>query len=167
MKRVTPQDGFAAFKPESCIFVLSVDGKGAPSGMIAGWHMKCSFEPPLYAVALSKEGFTHKLIQQSKEFVVAVANKKLERAVRLFGSIHGNEVDKFRKSKLKTIPARFTRTPLLADATINLECSLAREVDAGDHYIFIGRVEAAHRSRNKKVLFNTGQKCGVIKFREL
>ena len=46
MKEVDFRVAVEKFKPESCVFVLSVDKKGKPSGMIAAWNMKCSFDPP-------------------------------------------------------------------------------------------------------------------------
>ena len=45
--------------------------------MIAGWCMKCSLEPPMYAVSLSKKGNTRRLISKSEEFIIAVPNKTL------------------------------------------------------------------------------------------
>ena len=46
----------------------------------------------MFAVSLQKEGNTHKLIRESKEFVVAVPNNYMKEVVQLFGSNHGNEV---------------------------------------------------------------------------
>ena len=66
MGKVSVKEAFDKFKPESCVFVISVDENSKPSGMIAGWNMKCSANPPLFAVSLSKKGYTHKLIRQSK-----------------------------------------------------------------------------------------------------
>ena len=98
MKKVTVKESFRKFMPESCVFVISINSQGGASGMIAGWTMKCSVEPPLFAVALSKNGCTHKLIQESKEFVIAVPNKTLEKELLLFGENHGDKFDKFLES---------------------------------------------------------------------
>ena len=122
MIQISASEAFNMFKPESCVFVLSIDENNKPSGMIAGWNMKCSSNPPLFAVALSKKGNTQKLIKQSKEFVVAVPNKSLEQPLLFFGSHHGNEVDKFKETNIETMKASKTKTPLLKDATINMEC---------------------------------------------
>jgi len=149
MKEISPKK---VFRPYSCVFVISVEKTGKPSGMVAGWNMKCAWNPDLFAVALSKRGYTHKLIHQSKEFVIAVPNKKLEKAVELFGITHGNKVDKFRRTGIKTLKAKYLKSPLLKDATINLECKLYKEVDAGDHIIFIGKILVAHINPNKKIL---------------
>lgn len=166
MELVSPDEAFQKFKPESCVFVISVDENGKPSGMIAGWNMRCSFDPPLFAVALQKRGHTHKLIQECKEFVIAVSNKQLEKEVKFFGSTHGNEVDKFKETGIKTEPAKFVRPPLLRDATINFECKLEKEVEAGDHIIFIGKVLTSYINKEKKVLLNMGRKNGERVFEE-
>ena len=156
MEEVSIKDSFEKFKPESCVFVISIDkeGKGKPSGMIAGWNMKCSFDPPLFAVSLQKEGHTHKLIRESKEFVIAIPNKELLKELEFFGSTHGNEVDKFKETKIETEKAKFVKSPLIKRATINFECTLEKEVDSGDHIIFIGKILASYINRDKKVLFN-------------
>ena len=154
MEKVSIKKSFDKFKPESCVFVISVNNKGKPNGMIAGWQMKCSMEPPLFAVALSKKGYTHKLIQESKEFVIAVPNKELEEALLFFGSAHGNEIDKFAESKIETAKAEFVKSPLIAKATINFECELYKEIDSGDHIIFIGKILACYINEDKKILLN-------------
>jgi len=154
MKRVSVEEAFDKLKPENCVFVISVDKKGRPSGMIAGWNMKCSTKPSLFAVALWKGGYTHKLIQQSKEFVIAVPNKKLQKAVEFFGSKHGNKVDKFKETKIETLKARYLKSPLIKNATVNFECKLVKKVNAGDHIIFIGKILASYINKSKKVLLN-------------
>lgn len=166
MIKVTPKQAFSAFKPESCVFVISVESDGRPSGMIAGWNMKCSIEPPLFAVSLAKKGYTHKLIQESKEFVIAVPNKSLAKELEYFGSTHGNVIDKFKATKIKTVKACLIKPPLIRDATINLECKLFKEVDSGDHIIFIGQVVASYLNKDKKVLLNMKAVDGQRVFKE-
>ncbi len=166
MEGVSVKEAFGRFKPESCVFVISVDENSNPSGMIAGWNMKCSANPPLFAVALSKKGHTHKLIRQSREFVVAVPNKELEKDVIRFGETHGNDVDKFAETGIETEKAKFLKSPLIKNATVNFECKLEKEVDSGDHIIFIGEIVAAYTNKDKKVLFNVKKVDGKRIFEE-
>ena len=154
MEKVSVKESFDKFKPESVVFVISVDENNKPSGMIAGWNMKCSVEPPLFAVVISKKRNTYHLIHQSKEFVIAIPNKELENALLLFGSTHGNEIDKFAESKIETMKAEFVKSPLIKNATINFECELFKEVESGDHVIFIGKIVASYINKDKKVLLN-------------
>jgi len=154
MKKVSPKIAFSAFKPEQIVFVISVNKDKKPSGMIAGWSMKCSFKPPLYAVALWEKGYTHKLIDQSKEFVIAVPNKGLEKAVRVFGTRHGDKIDKFKVTKLKIKKAKFVSAPLISEATVNMECKVIDRFITGDHIVYIGEVLAAYLDKHKKILVN-------------
>jgi len=158
MEEVNVKDCFSKFRPEGCVFVISIDSDDKPSGMIAGWKMKCSEDPPLFAVSLSKEGYTHKLIRESREFVIAVPNNELEGDVRFFGENHGDEVDKFKETGIEIEKAKFVRSPLIKNASINIECKLIKEVDSGDHIIFIGEILACYINDGKKILFNLGKK---------
>ena len=157
MQEIPSQNAFDYYKPESCVFVISIDENEKPAGMVAGWNMKCSNNPHMFAVSLSKKGQTHKLIQQSKEFVIAVPNKELEEALLLFGSKHSNEINKFEEVKLETEQSKFIKSPLIKNATINFECELFNEVDSGDHIIFIGIVLTSYINKDKKVLLNMGK----------
>ncbi|GAF98298.1 unnamed protein product, partial [marine sediment metagenome] len=101
-----------------------------------------------------------------KEFVIAIPNKGLEKEVEFFGSKHGDEIDKFKETKIKTEKAKFVKSPLIKQATINLECKLEKEVDSGDHIIFIGEILTAYLNKDKKVLLNMGEAEGKRIFQE-
>ncbi|MEA3379074.1 MAG: flavin reductase [Nanoarchaeota archaeon] len=117
MKKVTPRKAFSKFRPNIVSFILSYDLKNKrPSGMIASWCMKCSFEPPLLVVSLKKVGYTHRLINESKEFVVVVANKSLEKEVNFFGTTHGDKTDKFNETQIKITKSKHLNVPLLKNA---------------------------------------------------
>jgi flavin reductase (DIM6/NTAB) family NADH-FMN oxidoreductase RutF len=152
MKEVDIYEAYDALKPESLNFIISIDENGKPFGMANAWSMKCSREPALYAICLSKKGYTHKLIQQSKEFVVAVANKDLEEALVYFGSNHGDEVDKFAETGLETMPAKSIKSPLIKKASFNFECVVEKEVEAGSHILFIGKILHSYVDLDKGVL---------------
>lgn len=167
MKPVSVSNAFDIFKPENVVFVISYDRKNnRPSGMVAGWSMKCSSKPKLFSVALWEKGYTHKLIRDTKEFVIAVPNKSLEKALNLFGTRHGNKIDKFKVTKIATQKAKFINVPLLSEATINMECRLEKELITGDHVIFVGKVLAAYRNEGKKVLLNMGRRDKKRVFQE-
>jgi flavin reductase (DIM6/NTAB) family NADH-FMN oxidoreductase RutF len=157
MKSVDPSDAFAMFKPESVVFVISSGKDGRPSGMAAAWVTRCSMQPPMLAVSVGKSRYTHKLIRESKEFVIAVPNKELEKELLYFGSASGSKVDKFKATGIETEAAKVVKPPLIKRATINFECVLEKEVEAGDHTLFIGRVVAAHVNKGKKIMMSMGR----------
>lgn len=167
MREIAVSKALQNLKPERVVFVLSYDKRNKrPSGMVCGWSTICSSDPKMMAICLWKEGYTHKLIQDTREFVVAIPNKGLEEVVRVFGENHGDKVDKFKLSKVRTSEAKFVKVPLLSDATMNFECKLEKEVDSGDHILFIGKVVTSWVNDDKKVLINMGKKEGKRVFEE-
>jgi len=167
MKLVATSKALEKYKPENVVFVLSFDRENnRPSGMVAGWNTICSFDPYMIAVAIWKGGYTHKLIRDTKEFVVAIPNKSLEKAIEVFGEQHGDKIDKFKISKVACTKAKFVKVPLLSEATINFECKLEKEVDCADHILFIGKIIASHINENKKVLLYMGERRGKRVFQE-
>lgn len=167
MRKTTVSKAYEKFKPESCVMVLSVDKKEVANGMTCSWHMKCSEDPPLFAVALWKQGNTQKLIRESKEFVIAVGNKNIEKELAFFGATSGKEINKFSKTKIKTTKSKHIKTPLLTDATINFECRLYKIVDTGECYLFIGKILESYVNEKEKILFDFKNNNGKRYFKEL
>jgi flavin reductase (DIM6/NTAB) family NADH-FMN oxidoreductase RutF len=168
MNQVNPKEAFNRFKPESVVFVISYDNlNNRPSGMVAGWSMKCSSDPFMMAVAIWKENYTYRLISDVKEFVVAVPNKGMEKYIGIFGTKHGNEFNKFAESKILTEKAKcLDKVPLLSEATINFECKLVSTTIAGDHAIYVGEILTAHVNEDKGILLNMGKDVGKRVFQE-
>ncbi len=142
---------------EPTVFVVSKGKDGRVNVMAAGWNVKCSYDPPMMAVAITKKGYTHKLIQETGQFVLAVPSPELHEQLEYVGSVSGADVDKLEKIDLRTQPADEIVVPLLADARLNLECELVSTVPAGDHYLFLGRIVAAHYNVDKDQLYFAGR----------
>jgi flavin reductase (DIM6/NTAB) family NADH-FMN oxidoreductase RutF len=166
MHNIDPTEALNKFIPLPCVFVISADETGKPSGMMASWFTQTSFDPVLVAVSVGKQRYTHSLIKASREFVIAVPNKKLEKAVLLFGNTSGKDTDKFKESGVSTAKGECLDLPLLADATMNYECKLVDVFDTGDHSIFVGKVAAAWVNDGQKVLINMGKPDGKRLFEE-
>jgi flavin reductase (DIM6/NTAB) family NADH-FMN oxidoreductase RutF len=142
---------------EPTVFVVSKSSEGQVNVMAAGWNVKCSYDPPMMAVALSKNGHTHTVIPQTKEFVLAVPSPELREQLEYVGSVTGSEVDKFSNTELRTQTADEIDVPLLSDARVNFECQLDSVVPTGDHFLFIGRIVAAHYNPDKEQLYFAGR----------
>jgi flavin reductase (DIM6/NTAB) family NADH-FMN oxidoreductase RutF len=156
MKEITPVEGLDRLFPLSCVFVLSVDPTGKPSGMVASWFIQTSHNPPQVALSVGKKRYTCELIQKSREFVIAIPNKEMKKQVSVFGYTSGRLVDKFKQSKIKFTKGKYTKVPLLTEATFNYECKVVSEIETGDHILFIGDVVSAWTNEHKKVLLSMG-----------
>jgi flavin reductase (DIM6/NTAB) family NADH-FMN oxidoreductase RutF len=74
--------------------------------------------------------------------------------------------DQYQNILIDFIPAEMIRSPLLGKATINLECELFKEVEAGDHIVFMGKVLVTYVNKEKKVLLNMKKVDGKRVFEE-
>lgn len=168
MKQVPVDYAWQVFKPERLVLIVTRDEKNKRYNIMpAGWSMHCSFDPPLIAISIGKTRYTHKLIKQSREFVIAVPNKGMEEIVDFTGSHSGRNVDKLKELGIKTEKAKHVGAPLIKDATLNFECKLWSELETGDHTIFVGEILVAYANPDKKILFSFGRRHGRWVFREI
>ncbi len=144
MRQVSVSEAMKRKYPEWLVLVVSRDGEGQPDVMPAGWCMICSSKPPLMAVAVGKGRYTHRCIEQTGEFVLAWAGKGQGELVTYTGSHSGADADKFEALSIATSPPAATNVPLIEGCVAHLECKLHKQIETGDHSIFVGEVVAAH-----------------------
>ncbi len=111
--------------------------------MTAAWQMPVSFSPMLVAVAIGRARFSHSLIEESGEFVIAVPHIGIIDRVWCCGTHSGKDHDKFSVCNLTAIQARKVNAPLIEECIGNIECRVHSHHPAGDHTIFVGEVVAA------------------------
>lgn len=112
------------------------------------WCTPLSSEPVLIGVAVYKKHLTRKLITKGKDFVVNIPSAQIIEKVMDCGSVHGFNIDKFKKFGLTALPASEVRSPLISECFAHLECKLKKEVKVGDHYLLVGEVVSAWADMN-------------------
>ena len=114
------------------------------NAMAVAWHTSISKNPPLYAVSISPNHVTYRLIAQSKEFGINFMPDTKAELVAAVGGSKGSEVDKFKAFCIaKDNPAN-TAVPILKDAYAAFECKLVDDRLYGDHRLLIGEIVAVH-----------------------
>lgn len=146
MKKVDLTEAMAGKLPEWVVFVITADATGKPNVMPAGWVAFASGSPPMVTVALHPNRYSHTLLEQSGEFVLAWAGEGQEGLVKFAGAVSGRKTDKFAQMALKTSKAAVVKVPLIEGCAMALECKLAGQMTAGDHTVFAGRIVASHLS---------------------
>ena len=106
--------------------------------------MPISHSPPLITIGVSPRRYSHKLIEETREFVVNVPNQDLVEQTDFCGSASGRETDKFEETKLTPAPADKVKPPLIEECVSNLECKVVASYECGDHTLYVGEVVAAH-----------------------
>lgn len=131
------------------VTVISTDVEGSHHGMTANGFMSISLDPALVAVSIGERAQTLQLIKASGRFGVSVLSKEQVDVSKQFaGQIPSDENFRF------CIEHGF---PLVQDALVRVVCTVEQEVLAGDHTIFIGRVEKMIASDGEPLLFSCGK----------
>ncbi|MBN1541291.1 flavin reductase family protein [candidate division KSB1 bacterium] len=144
MKQVTFKEAMELWStPERVVFITAVDSQGNHHIMTVGWKMRASFRPPMIAVAIGNQRRMRQMIDDSKEFVVAVPGTDLAREVLICGMPNLENEDRFAKCGFSRKPGTFVKAPLVERALCSFECKLSARVETGDHTLFIGEVVAS------------------------
>ncbi len=104
------------------------------------WNVPVSKEPALVAIAVAPERFIYGLIEKSGEFALNLPTLKILKELYFCGKHSGRDVDKFEKTKLTPLNAKFISAPLIKECIANIECKVEKIYPAGDHNLIIGRV---------------------------
>lgn len=121
--------------------IASREPGGRTRGLTATAVCSVSLDPPLVLVCLNSGSRTHKAITASGFF-----------SVTFLGAEDPSIADRFAgddEEKFAGVPTResVTGAPILEAGLGFCDCVVVREVAAGDHTVFIGRVEAADLSK--------------------
>lgn len=93
-------------------------------------------------ISVRKERFSHKLISDTREFVLNLTTEDLAFATDWCGVKSGRDVDKFREMKLTPVPAQVVKAPLIAESPLSIECRVTEVKELGSHDMFIAEVVA-------------------------
>jgi len=143
---------FDILNPMRVVLISSISKMGKANIMTLSWIMPVSIDPPLLAISISPERYTHKLIQETGEFVVNVPTVDILDAVIFCGTVSGRTCDKFSESKLTPLQARRVKAPIIKECIAHIECKLQNQLPVGDHTIFIAKIVEAYV--NKDILSN-------------
>jgi len=144
MREATMAEALAAKYPEQVTIVVTLDAEGTANVVPLCWVTQVSGEPLRFVVAIHKRGYSHGLLLEREEFVLAFPDKAQAEAVMFCGTRSGRKVNKETESGLSFTPASKVAPPLVEGCLTNLECRLVSHHDAGDHLLFVGEVVAAH-----------------------
>jgi flavin reductase (DIM6/NTAB) family NADH-FMN oxidoreductase RutF len=126
--------------PGGVTIVTSLDEEGSPQGLTAISVCSVSLDPPLVLACIERSTNTHAAIEVSRVF-----------GVNFLGAVHRELADRFSSvgEKFEGVEhaVHLTGAPILTEAVASCDCTVVVAVPAGDHTIFVGRVEALRASQ--------------------
>ncbi|MQY36679.1 Flavin-dependent monooxygenase, reductase subunit HsaB [Streptomyces sp. RB17] len=141
---------FGSF-PTAVAIVTALDERNEPRGFTCNALTAVSAEPPLLSVCVDRRSQTLPALAHSGAFVVHVLAEGAQEASELFA---GKSERKFAGRGWK--PSSVAQgAPVLADiALAYAECSVVQRVEAGDHWIYIARVDGAAVFPRRPLLYH-------------
>ena len=124
------------------VSVVTVDLEGERLGVTVGSLSSLALEPPLVSISIAHQASLHELLRAAGGYAVSMlAADQLALAQHFARGVP--PIVMWQGIDATDGP----RGPLLAEAVAWLECETVAEHDAGDHTLFLGRVERAERGR--------------------
>ena len=121
--------------PTGVVIVTAISG-GRPAGLSVGSFTSVSLDPPLVAVLPAKSSTSWPKIAAAGSFCINILAASQEALCRGF-AVSG--ADKFAGVSWWRAPSG---APILDGTLAWIDCELEQSVEAGDHYIVLGRVRA-------------------------
>lgn len=116
------------------MFIVTVAAGGERSGCLIGFATQCSIDPPRFLVCLSDKNRTFRVARHAEVLVVHLVPAHADALAELFGSLTGDDVDKF--SRCEWFPGP-NGTPILAECGNWFAGRILDRLPAGDHWAFV------------------------------
>ncbi len=127
------------------VLLISSQGKtGKPNIATISWAGILCSEPPLIGVSIRPARHTHRLVKETKEFVLNIPSQKWLKETDYCGSVSGKDADKFLTVGFTTAESDKVKAPLINECPLNLECVVKQILYLGTHDLFISEVVAVH-----------------------
>lgn len=145
--------------------LITSDGPFGADVMACEWTHHISYSPGLIAVCIGPEKTTHENIKQTKEFGVNLCSTDQSIMSSIAGGYTGsryNKIDAFKELGFEFYEAKKIRAVMIEGAAVNIECTLSKEVQLGDHTTFVGEVVEASSNADKAPLAYHGGRYFIL-----
>lgn len=159
------------WKPGTMIFpvppaIISCGTMEAPNIFTAAWTGTTNSDPASAYVSIRPERYSYGIIKESGEFVINLTTEKLIMAADFVGVKSGRDINKFKETRLTSIPATQLAAPMLAESPMSIECKVTQIIPLGSHDMFLAKVLAVNVEESlldgKGVLHL--EKAGIVAF---
>lgn len=131
------------------VTVITTEVDGEAFGMTANAFMSVSLDPKLVLISVGKKAKMHERLKKSKKYAVNILTKEQEKLSMLFaGQL---------KEEFEVDFGRIQDLPIIDGALVNITCHVDKEVEAGDHTLFIGKVTHIQMNDGSPLMFFGGK----------
>ena len=156
MKLIDNEIAIKKRHPEGVALIVCKDNNGKVNITPIGWYTICNSKPQCFAICPYHKHFSHKVISETKEFVLCLPSYSQKKDILYCGSVHGWDVNKLEHCQLKVLPSKKVKPPIIEDSIACFECKVIKSTNVGDHTIFIGEIVESYISDRKDKVYNLG-----------
>ena len=144
------RDALGHFASGVCV-VTTVADDGRPAGVTISAFASLSLDPPLILWSLSTRSSNLRAFEAAEHFAVNILADDQVAISRRFSSSLPNKFHDV------AVHAGLGGTPLIEGCTAHIECRAHSSQTAGDHVLFVGRVERVRTSDRPPLVFVGGR----------
>jgi flavin reductase (DIM6/NTAB) family NADH-FMN oxidoreductase RutF len=156
---------FRILYPNRVVLVTSADKAGEPNIITLAWTSILSMDPFMVGISIAPKRHSHRLILESREFVINMPSFELEKQMFFCGTKSGKNADKFKETGLTPVKSEKVSPPRIGECYAWLECRLVDAIETGDHTLFIGEVVASgeREKGSRGFIYDNGSEAVEIK----
>lgn len=119
------------------LLLTSVSRDGKPNAMTIGWGLLGTiWRKPIFLTLVRPARFTHKLIEETGEFVVNVPTAKMADIVNYCGTVSGSTHNKFSEKKILIVPGTKVKVPSIVGCPVHYECKVIYKLKINPSTLF-------------------------------
>lgn len=130
--------------PLPVVMVSAADKEGRDDIITVAWAGTVCTNPPMVSISIRPERYSYHMIRETGEFVINLTTEELAFATDYCGVKSGRDVDKFKETGLTREKAEKVKAPMIAEASVSIECKVKEIRELGSHHMFIAQVAAVH-----------------------
>lgn len=153
MKEINIGQATALTSPDPLVLVCTRKEDGGLNMAPVSFFMYASFEPPMLAFAMGKAANSGANIRRTGKAVLAVPGVGLREAVMKYGSSNGGRTDKLKETPVALQKVAGSDIPIPEDSRVAFAVSLAQMVEAGDHCLYLCRIDSMFADETREALF--------------
>ncbi len=115
-------------------------GGGEQNIITLAWVGVVNSSPPMISIAVRPNRHSHRIIAETKQFVVNIPTVEQVELVDGCGTLSGKKINKFERFGVTPVMGTLEHAPRIEECPINMECLLEQTLTLGTHSLFIGRV---------------------------
>jgi flavin reductase (DIM6/NTAB) family NADH-FMN oxidoreductase RutF len=137
------------------VTVITSNDKMIDYGFTASSFTSVSIDPLLILFCLNKEAKSNIALKNKSFFIVNILNEKQINICNQFADNKLKPEERFRGVKTKNSNNQIKK---ISDSIAFLECQVTEKIEAGDHYIYIGKVIEGEVNKNllKPLIYQNG-----------